>query len=104
MKPLFYILEWKIPKPVEMLEWSTSFDVTKNGRLWLYHQGKIVVSTIFLWIDHSYNPDWPPILFETMIFWGKYNKYQERYSTWEEAEKWHEKAVALVSKKVKWKK
>lgn len=49
----------------------------------------VVVSTVFLWLDHSFTPDSEPVLFETMIFWWHYDNYQKRYCTWEEAEKWH---------------
>ena len=36
------------------------------------------------------------MLFETMIFGGKHNDFQDRCSTWDEAIAMHEKAVALV--------
>jgi len=36
-----------------------------------------------------------------MIFGGKYNNYQERYSTWAEAEEGHRKAVVLVKEGAK---
>jgi len=58
---------------------------------------EIKVSTVFLGIDHSFG-DGPPLLFETMIFGGKYEEeeYQKRYSTWAQAEAGHEVACALV--------
>jgi len=46
------------------------------------------ISTVFLAIDHGFN-DGPPILFETMVFGGKYDGHQERYATWEEAWEGH---------------
>jgi len=58
--------------------------------------GNVKISTVFLRIDHQYG-DGPPILFETMIFGGQYDDYQQRYSTWEEAASGHRVAVALVS-------
>lgn len=54
------------------------------------------VSTVFLHIDHAYTSDSPPILFETMVFGGRYDQYQERYSTWEEAEAGHQRVVEAV--------
>ncbi len=57
--------------------------------------GDIVVSTVFLVMDHAYN-DGPPILFETMIFGGEHDQYQERYSTWDEAVAGHAHAMAMV--------
>lgn len=57
--------------------------------------GPLHVSTVFLAIDHNWSPDpdAPPILFETMIFGDNEDEYQERYSTWDEAEKGHARAV-----------
>jgi hypothetical protein len=34
-----------------------------------------------------------------MIFGGEHNEYQERYSTWEEAEEGHKRAVAMIGEK-----
>jgi hypothetical protein len=56
--------------------------------------GKVHVSTVFLGLDHGYGG--AILLFETMIFGGEHDGYQERYSTWEEAEVGHKQAVALV--------
>lgn len=58
----------------------------------------IFISTIFLAWDHSWEDGGTPILFETMIFGGKHDQYQERYSTWVEARKGHKRAVNLVKK------
>ena len=55
------------------------------------------VSTVFLGIDHRFGGSGPPLLFETMIFGGPHDEYQQRYSTWEEAEVGHRKAVELAS-------
>ncbi len=35
----------------------------------------------------------PPVLFETMIFGGPEHGYQERYTSWTEAEEGHKRAV-----------
>ena len=60
--------------------------------------GDIEISTAFLGIDHS-SVDGLPILFETMIFGGDFDQDEWRYSTWEEAEKGHQQAVAQVREK-----
>lgn len=84
-----YILEGKEPKPVEdLMEWAKWFE--KANRV--VEQTKVddvKVSTVFLGMDHSFF-DGPPILFETMIFGGPEDGYQERYSTWDEAVKGHQ--------------
>ena len=57
--------------------------------------GDVTVSTVFLGIDHSWG-DGDPILFETMIFGGKHDQYQVRYSTRIEAIHGHADAVQMV--------
>lgn len=52
------------------------------------------VSTVFLGLDH--NLYGPPHLFETMIFGGEHDGYQERYSTWAEAETGHARTVEIA--------
>ncbi len=57
------------------------------------------ISTVFIGICHNFNP-WShtPIVFETMIFDKENNSldYQERYSTWQEAEEGHKRAIEWV--------
>ena len=57
--------------------------------------GDIKVSTVLLVINHNFG-DGPPLIFETMIFGGEHDQFQERYRTWEEAEAGHKRAVALA--------
>ena len=58
--------------------------------------GDIRVSTIFLGLDHSFG-EGSLQLFETMIFGGEFDEEMWRYSTWDEAEKGHQAAVAKVT-------
>jgi hypothetical protein len=51
------------------------------------------VSTVFLQLDHNWDPDGQPLLFETMIFGGKYDNDMWRYTTWNEAKAGHERIV-----------
>ena len=94
-----YILENK--KPVECadtVQWGKWISSWKNKHVAQTTKGSITVSTVFLGIDHKF-PDWetgPPILFETLIFGGRYDQEQWRYCTWEEAEEGHKKACQLV--------
>jgi len=57
--------------------------------------GEVFVSTVFLSLDHNYR-EGEPILFETMIFGGEHDQYQERCCTYDEAVKMHETACNLV--------
>lgn len=58
------------------------------------------ISTVFLGLDHSLGGP-RPVIFETMVFGGKYNESQERYCTFEKAVKGHEKWVTKVAKSEK---
>jgi hypothetical protein len=91
-----YILDGKTPVPCfDITKWRS---LSKNDKLvGLYKFGEVVVSTVFLGMDHSFNGG-TPVLFETMIFGGEYDQFQERYCTWDEAEEGHKVACELVSK------
>ena len=51
----------------------------------------IFVSTVFLGLDHSWYGG-PPILWETMIFGGAHDQWQDRYTSYDEAMIGHEAA------------
>lgn len=57
---------------------------------------EIAVSTVFLGINYNFSGEGPPILFETMIFGGKSDERQWRYSSWEEAERGHKVACGIA--------
>jgi hypothetical protein len=91
-----YILEGKkaIPEP-DLFKWARWFQ-TENRHVVLDSlPNGVQVSTVFLGLDHGYGHG-DPILFETMIFGGEHNQYTERYSTYEQAEEGHKRAVELV--------
>lgn len=53
------------------------------------------ISTVFLGMNHRYG-DGAPLWFESMIFGGKFDEEQVRYTTWAEAEAGHKKLVDKV--------
>ncbi len=57
--------------------------------------GDVRVSTVWLGVDHNFGSG-PPLLFETMVFGGKLDEEQERYSTEAEAEAGHARWVKLA--------
>lgn len=57
---------------------------------------KIMVSTVFLGLDHSFRDHGPPILFETLVFNGPLRDEMERYATWDEADAGHKAMVERV--------
>lgn len=54
------------------------------------------VSTVFLGMDHQWFDDGPPLIFETMIFGGRWDNYQWRWSTRAEAEASHAQVVEAL--------
>lgn len=91
----FYILKDRVAVPATSTEeWARQLEQTDR------HVGRddisgVRISTVFLGINHQYG-DGPPLLFETMIFGGPHDQWQERCSTWAEAEAMHARACNLV--------
>src|SRR5262245_15360899 len=57
------------------------------------------VSTVYLGMDHGFfygQAGYKPIIYETMVFGGEHDQYQERYSTYEQARKGHERAIRMA--------
>lgn len=82
---------WDIKKWVKIIEGNRK---VANDVL----QDDTIVSTVFLGLDHSFGLGGPPVLWETMIFGGVHNEYQDRYCSKQEAIKGHEKALKLAVK------
>lgn len=88
-------------REVSLFEWgdwreSKELPFVEGGnRVGNWTDGTVRVSTVFLGINHNFG-DGPPILFETMIFGGKHDQYQDRYATYAEAVAGHAAAVQMV--------
>lgn len=84
-----YILdENRNVKPVDLMVWSEWFG-SNDRRVRLDEVGGCVVSTVFVGLERD--------IFETMVFdHPGEDVYQDRYNTWDEAVKGHEKAMAWV--------
>lgn len=102
-------------EPVEVenvLEWAFAFEsIIQSGRKRLARDvirepngedGGVVVSTVFLGLDHRFriDPNDPtqvaPVLWETMVFGGVMDQEQERYCTRQEALEGHARILAEV--------
>jgi len=87
-----YILEGKTAVPCnDVTTWGQWF----GKRVAHDQQGDVRVSTVFLGRDFS-RGEGPPQLFETMIFGGEHDQYQDRYATWDAAELGHKYACKLA--------
>lgn len=63
-------------------------------------KGDVLVSTVFLGMDHSWG-DGPPLLFETMVFHDGDGTDQYRYPTREDAWEGHRMAVQRERRKLR---
>ena len=103
-----YILVRGKIKAVGLMECAKWFEEASNRRVDITdiskepkYPGGTFVSTVFLSIDHSFsffeeNTVHVPILFETMVFGGKFDQAGWRYSTWRHAKKGHWMVVDAV--------
>lgn len=90
-----YILKDKKIVPVDLMTWAEWFE-TAERHVGNDTVGDVQVSTVFLGLNHNLFGNGEPLLFETMIFGGKHDQYQDRCSTYEQAVKMHQKALRLV--------
>jgi len=70
---------------------------TANRTVQLDQIGDAKVSTVFLGLDHGFSRATDPVLWETMIFGGPHDGYQDRCSTFAEAVEMHRKAVRVAN-------
>lgn len=91
----YYLNEDKTYRPAELMEWAEQFEHMERHVADDNLNGKRV-STVWLGLDHNYSGG-KPLLLETMVFDEEgYEIYCERYTTWQEAEDGHEKAIQWV--------
>lgn len=102
----FYLLdENKQPYEVSLEE---SYKLYSDINMKVVQQDKLdngmFVSTVFLGMDHGWgdktDPEYKPVLFETMIFDDSRDSdtddYQERYTSYEDALEGHNKALEIA--------
>jgi hypothetical protein len=78
----------------DMLEWARFFEnMTRRTVGHTQINSAVMVSTVFLGLDHRHRRDGPPLLFETMIFGGPLTASCWRYVSWDDAEAGHRAAV-----------
>lgn len=92
------------PEP-DSLKWAAWFEQSgksegKDNRFLAHdHIGSVLVSTVFLGLDHSFMGSGggnPPVLWETMVFQGEHDQYQKRYRSRADALAGHDEAVEMV--------
>lgn len=93
-RPIHYILtDHHIAVPCDLMTWARMFENPANRIVARTLVGPVLVSTVFLGLDHSFG-DGDPVLFETMVFDAEADdNWMCRYCTWEEAVRGHETTV-----------
>lgn len=89
-----WILNGHEPVPADMMARGKWFEAA-DRHVGSTERDGIRVSTVFLGINHRFG-EGPPLLFETMIFGGIEDGWQERCSTWDEATALHQRACGLA--------
>jgi hypothetical protein len=82
-------------QPITLMEFVRMYETDDARRIGYDIRDGVTVSTVLLGLDHNWG-DGPPLIFETMIFGGEHDEFQERYSTREEAEEGHRRACELA--------
>ena len=91
-----YILVDKVvAEESDLIKWAKWMQ-TGNRTLSMLQKGDVRVSTVFLGLDYSFGEDGPPVLWETMIFGGPEDGYQERFTSPEAAILGHHAACVVA--------
>ena len=100
MRNINYILDDEknvIPVPEKnFLAWARWFEDFERRRVADTRTAGVRVSTVFLGLDHRWGGGGPPLVFETMIFGGPYDQYQDRYGSWDDAVLGHRRACLIA--------
>lgn len=94
-----YILDENGQPAVEhdLMRWAQWWESADKQRILAHtHVGNILVSTVFLGLDHRHFGEGPPLLWESMVFGGNLDESQQRYSTREAALAGHAELVRKV--------
>lgn len=79
-------------KPINITLWGKLFKDADYKIVRATTTDDVTVSTVWLGVNHRFG-EGQPLIFETMIFGGNNDGYQERYSTLGEARAGHERIV-----------
>jgi hypothetical protein len=94
--PNFYRLEGRTPVPCgDYREWAAALDKLADRRVAATEIAHMTISTVFTGVGLAAVPGEAPELFETKVIGGSID-YEERCSTWEQAEAQHAAAVAFA--------
>lgn len=84
----------KVVLEPDLLKWANWFE-TAQRKVVSTIKDNVNVSTVFLGINHGYGPV-EQLWFETMIFGGDHDGFQDRCATYNDALAMHDRACALA--------
>jgi hypothetical protein len=94
MRPFYYD---RGGRPIDVHRWAELYESSNDRRVAADDlPGGVLVSTVFLGIDHNFDPAGPPLIFETMVFGGPYDQETWRYATEAQALATHRQIVAVL--------
>lgn len=84
----------------DLMKWARwmEAEMQKKKRVASTYVGRVLISTVFLGIDHSFNRNGLPILWETMVFIGSKSSDCHRYSSLQDARDGHAKTVKFCKR------
>jgi hypothetical protein len=81
--------------PIGLWEWARLFESDERILARTRVADDVEVSTVWLGLDYSFGHG-TPLIYETMIFGGPHDEYQERHPNRDAALAGHDQAVALA--------
>ena len=91
----FILIGREVVPENDLMKWAKAFESSNRQIAKSVVMEPVTVSTIFLGSDHSHGAGGPK-LFETMIFGGTHDQFQDRCGTYEEAEAMHQRAIDMI--------
>jgi hypothetical protein len=85
--------------PISHEQWISVYGGPNDQRRVAFDEnpdGSVRVSTVWLGLNHRWDPDGPPLIFETMVFGGPRDEEQWRWSTEEQARAGHAEICSAV--------
>jgi len=108
---MYYILdEHGDPQPcADVRMWGRWFEEASRTRARILAHDRdegadgveILVSTVFLGLDHNFGASGPPVLWETLVIGGLLDGLQMRYTSREDAFRGHQDVCRRVSESVR---
>lgn len=86
------------PKLADLFTWAEWFEKSMDERILRQTrlEPDVLVSTVFLGLDHRFSGKGDPLLWETLVFGGALDGEQQRYSSRAAADRGHDAIVDKV--------